>query len=64
MYTCHVEDIEIFGNHSDEKCIRNLPVIMPYLRHIVEQPIKRFYCSLLVSLKVRIRMIDVIDSCV
>ena len=57
-------NIEIFGNHSDEKCIRNLLVIMPYLRHIVEQPIERFYCSLLNSLKMRIHMIDVIDSCV
>ena len=54
--------IEIFGNHSDEKCVRNFPFIMPYFCHIVEQPIKTFYCSLLISLKVRIRMIYVIDS--
>ena len=30
---------------------------MPYLRRIVEQPIKILYCILLISLKVRIRMI-------
>ena len=49
--------IEIFRKYSNEKCLRNFPVIMLYLRHIVEQPIKRLYCSLLFSLKVRIRMI-------
>ena len=30
---------------------------MPYLHYIVEQPIKRFHCSLLISLKMRIRVI-------
>ena len=55
-------NIEIFGNHSDEKCVRNFPLIMPYFGHIVEQPIEIFYCSLLISSKVRIRMIYVIDS--
>ena len=55
--------IEIFGNHSDEKCIRKLPVIMPYLRHIVEQPIEGFYCSLLISLKLRIRIMLLIPAC-
>ena len=30
-----VDSIEIFGNYSNEKCLRNIPVIMPYLRHIV-----------------------------
>ena len=59
---CRYLLIEVFGNYSNEKCHRNFPVIMPYLRHIVEQPIERFYCSLLISLKVRIRMIYVIDS--
>ena len=29
--------------------IRNFPIIMPYLCHIVEQPIDRLYCSLLIS---------------
>ena len=56
------QPIEIFGNYSNEKCLRNFPLIMPYLRHIIEQPIERFYCSLLVSLKVRIRTIYVVDS--
>ena len=54
--------IEIFRKYSNKKCLSNFPVIMPYLRHIVEQPIERFYCSLLVSLKVRIHMMYVIDS--
>ena len=30
---------------------RNFPIIMPYLHHIVEQPIDGLYCSLLVSFK-------------
>ena len=58
----HINFIEIFGNYSNKKFLRDFPVIMPYLRHIVEQPIERFYCSLLVSLKARIRTIYVVDS--
>ena len=50
-----------FGNHSDEKFIYNFPFIMPYFGHIVEQPIETFYCGLLISSKVRICMIYVID---
>ena len=33
---------------------------MPYLRHIVEQPIDRLYCSLLISLKMKVHIIYVI----
>ena len=31
--------IEIFGNHSDEKYVRNFPFIMPYFGHIVERDV-------------------------
>ena len=33
---------------------RNFPVIMPFLRHIVEQRIETLYCSLLISLKIKV----------
>ena len=37
--------------------IRNFPIIMLYLHHIVEQSIDRLYCSLLILLKMKVRII-------
>ena len=57
-----IERFHIHGNENDKNITRNLPVIMPYLRHIVEPTyIERCIGVSLVSLKVKVRIIYVIS---
>ena len=42
-----IERFHIHGNENDKNITRNLPVIMPYLRHIVEPTYRALYWSLI-----------------
>ena len=41
-----IERFHIHGNENNKNITRNLPVIMPYLRHIVEPTYRALYWSL------------------
>ena len=49
--------ISFFISIATKMNLRNFLIIMPYLRHIVEQPMDRLYFILLISLKIKLRII-------